>query len=54
VDNLKLIHRTLGMFFVTTLKSNRLVSLSKEQSYRGAFQIQGVSRGQSTQSTMRP
>jgi hypothetical protein len=30
VDNLKLIHRTLGMFFVTTLKSNRLVSLSKE------------------------
>jgi len=33
VDNLKLIHRTLGMFFVTTLKSNRLVSLSKEQGY---------------------
>ena len=33
VDNLKLIHRTLGMCFVTTLKSNRLVSLSKEQGY---------------------
>ncbi len=33
VDNLKLIHRTLGMFFVTCLKSNRLVSLSKEQGY---------------------
>ncbi len=34
VDNLKLIHRTLGMFFVTCLKSNRLVSLSKEKGYR--------------------
>ena len=33
VDNLKLIHRTLGMCFVTTLKSNRLVSLSKESGY---------------------
>ncbi len=33
VDNLKMIHRTLGMLFVTTLKSNRLVSLSKEQGY---------------------
>ena len=33
VDNLKLIHRTLGMFFVTTLKSNRLASVSKEQGY---------------------
>jgi hypothetical protein len=33
VDNLKLIDRTLGMFFVTCLKSNRLVSLSKEQGY---------------------
>lgn len=31
-DNLKLIIR-LGMFFVTTLKDNRLVSLSKEQGY---------------------
>jgi hypothetical protein len=30
VDNLKVIHR-LGMAFVTTLKSNRLVSTSKEQ-----------------------
>ena len=30
VDNLKVIHR-LGMVFVTTLKSNRLVSTSKEQ-----------------------
>ena len=33
VDNLKLIDRTLGMFFVTCLKSNRLVSLSKEKGY---------------------
>ncbi len=32
VDNLKLIER-LGRCFVTTLKSNRLVSLSKEQGY---------------------
>lgn len=32
VDNLKLISR-LGMFFVTTLKDNRLVSLSKETGY---------------------
>ena len=39
VDNLKLIHRTLGMFFVTTLKSNRLVSLSKETGYVHLQQI---------------
>jgi len=32
VDNLKLIER-VGRFFVTTLKSNRLVSVSKEQGY---------------------
>jgi hypothetical protein len=32
VDNLKLVQR-LGMVFVTTLKSNRLVSLSKESGY---------------------
>ena len=32
VDNLKLIER-LGLCFVTTLKSNRLVSVSKEQGY---------------------
>ena len=32
MDNLKLIVR-LDMFFVTTLKENRLVSLSKEQGY---------------------
>jgi SRSO17 transposase len=32
VDNLKLIVR-LDMFFVTTLKDNRLVSLSKEEGY---------------------
>jgi SRSO17 transposase len=32
VDNLKAIHR-LGMIFVTTLKENRLVSLSKETGY---------------------
>ena len=31
-ENLKYIHR-LGKFFVTTLKENRLVSLSKEQGY---------------------
>lgn len=31
-DNLKYIHR-LGKFFVTTLKENRLVSVSKEQGY---------------------
>jgi len=32
VDNLKLVQR-LGMFFVTTLKSNRMVSLSKDEGY---------------------
>ena len=32
VDNLKLLHR-LGMFFITTLKDNRMVSLSKEAGY---------------------
>jgi len=32
VDNLKLIVR-LGMFFITTLKENRLVSLSPEEGY---------------------
>jgi hypothetical protein len=32
VDNLKLIHR-LELVFVTTLKSNRLVSLSKDEGY---------------------
>ncbi len=32
VDNLKLLQR-LELFFVTTLKSNRLVSLSQEQGY---------------------
>lgn len=32
IDNLKLIER-LGRYFVTTLKSNRLVSVSKEQGY---------------------
>jgi SRSO17 transposase len=32
VDNLKLIHR-MGMQFITTLKANRLVSLSKEGGY---------------------
>ncbi len=32
VDNLKLIAR-LGMYFITTLKDNRLVSLSKEDGY---------------------
>ncbi len=32
VDNLKLIHR-MGMVFVTTLKDNRLVSLTKEGGY---------------------
>ena len=32
VDNLKLIER-LGRYFVTTLKSNRMVSLSPESGY---------------------
>ncbi len=32
VDNLKLVNR-LGLFFVTTLKSNRLVSVSQEGGY---------------------
>jgi SRSO17 transposase len=32
VDNLKLIHRA-GRYFVTTLKANRMVSLSKETGY---------------------
>lgn len=38
VDNLKLIHRA-GRVFVTTLKSNRLVSLTKEQGYLHLDQI---------------
>jgi hypothetical protein len=38
VANLKLIRR-LGLFFVTTLKSNRLVSLSKESGYVHLDQI---------------
>ena len=37
-DNLKLIHR-LGLVFVTTLKDNRLVSLSKEEGYIHLDQI---------------
>lgn len=32
VGNLKLVHR-LGLTFFTTLKSNRMVSLSKEEGY---------------------
>ena len=39
VDNLKLLHR-LEMFFVTTLKSNRMVSLSKETGYVHLQQIE--------------
>ncbi len=39
VDNLKLIHR-LGMVFVTTLKSNRMVALSKEEGYIHLEQLQ--------------
>ena len=42
VDNLKMIHR-LGMVFLTTLKSNRLVSTSREQ-YQASRQ-QDKSRG---------
>jgi len=42
VDNLKVIHR-LGMVFLTTLKSNRLVSTSKEQ-YQ-ASKKQGKNKG---------
>lgn len=39
VENLKLVVR-LGLVFVTTLKSNRLVSLSKEQGYVHLNQLQ--------------
>lgn len=38
-DNLKLIHR-LGLIFFTTLKENRLVSLSKEEGYIHLNQIE--------------
>lgn len=38
-ENLKYIHR-LGKFFVTTLKENRLISLSKEQGYIHLQQIE--------------
>ncbi len=38
-ENLKFIHR-LGKFFVTTLKENRLVSLTKEQGYIHLQQIE--------------
>ncbi len=41
VDNLKLIER-LKRFFVTTLKSNRLVSLSKEQGYIHLQEIEWI------------
>jgi hypothetical protein len=41
VDNLKLIER-LKRFFVTTLKSNRLVSLSKEQGYIHLHEIEWI------------
>jgi len=39
VENLKMIHR-MGLYFVTTLKSNRLVSLSKEAGYVHLDQIE--------------
>ena len=38
-ENIKLIHR-LGKFFITTLKQNRLISLSQEQGYISLQQIQ--------------
>ena len=38
-DNLKLIHR-LGLIFFTTLKENRLVSLSKEEGYIHLDQVE--------------
>jgi hypothetical protein len=38
-DNLKLVHR-LGLTFFTTLKSNRMVSLSKEEGYIHLDQIE--------------
>jgi hypothetical protein len=38
-ENIKLIHR-LGKYFVTTLKENRLISLSQEQGYISLQQIQ--------------
>lgn len=39
VSNLKLIHR-LGRYFVTTLKSNRMVSLSPESGYVHLYQLE--------------
>ena len=44
VDNLKLIVR-LDMFFVTTLKENRLVSLSKEGGYIHLQEIEWTEQG---------
>ena len=41
-DNLKLVHR-LGLTFFTTLKSNRMVSLSKEEGYIHLDQIDWTS-----------
>ena len=38
-ENIELIHR-LGKFFITTLKQNRLISLSQEQGYISLQQIQ--------------
>jgi hypothetical protein len=42
VANLKLVHR-LGLIFFTTLKSNRMVSLSKEEGYIHLGQIEWTS-----------
>ena len=41
-DNMKMIHR-MGMYFVTTLKANRTVSLSKETGYVHLEQIEWTS-----------
>jgi hypothetical protein len=43
-DNLKLVHR-LGLIFFTTLKSNRMVSLSKEAGYIHLDQIEWNAEG---------
>jgi hypothetical protein len=42
VENLKLIQR-LGLFFVTALKSNRLISLSKEEGYIHLHEVEWTS-----------
>ncbi len=47
VDNLKLVHRS-GWTFSTTLKSNRMVSISKEQGYIHLEEIQWTDKNLQT------